>query len=226
MHTYVLVNARWHGAWCWDRVAAALRHAGHTVHTPDRATVEEIRDLVVAQPEPVVLVGHSSSGMQISAVAELAPQHVRTLVYIAAFLLPNDVVPPDVMRDDTESVLRDHLVLTNGELTVSEPEKVLFEDCPPAVAAWASAQLVPEPAIPLGGPEVLLTDQNFGRIPRVYVECLNDRALGITTQRRMHTALPCAQVHTLPSGHSPFLSMPDRLAACLLDVERPILRAD
>ena len=173
----------------------------------------------VAQPEPVILVGHSSSGMQVSAVAELAPQDVRTLVYIAAFLLPNGVLPPDVMRDDHESVLRDHLVLDNGHLTVSEPEQVLFEDCSPEVAAWASAQLVAEPALPPGGPEVLLRQQNFGRVPRVYIECLNDRALGITTQRRMHSALPCAQVHSLPSGHSPFLSMPDRLAACLQDLD-------
>src|SRR3546814_6681352 len=32
--TFVLVHGAWHGGWCWSRVAALLRAAGHTVFTP------------------------------------------------------------------------------------------------------------------------------------------------------------------------------------------------
>ena len=32
--TFVLVHGAWHGGWCWKRVAAGLRAAGHAVYTP------------------------------------------------------------------------------------------------------------------------------------------------------------------------------------------------
>jgi pimeloyl-ACP methyl ester carboxylesterase len=181
--------------------------------------VDQVRELVEAQAEPVVLVGHSSSGMTVSAVAELAPHRVRLLGYISAFLLPNGILPPDIAGEDKDSILRDHLVVDDERqtITVFEPEKVFFADCGPADTAWAASLLIAEPSSPPAGPAVELTDDNFGRVPRVYVECLDDRALSPSVQRRMYTLTPCEKVYSLPSGHSPFLSMPDRLAACLLD---------
>jgi pimeloyl-ACP methyl ester carboxylesterase len=212
---YVLVHARWHGAWCWDRVAARLRDAGHTVLAPDRADLTQVRDLVAEQDEPVVLVGHSSAGMIISAVAELVPHRVRLLVYVAAFLLPPGMLPPDIAREDDGSVLGRYLVVDGDTVSVARPAEVFFHDCDPADAAWASERLVAEPVIPPGGPAVSPTGARFGRVPRAYVECLRDRALGPAAQRRMYTLSPCRSVHSLPTGHAPFLSAPDRLASIL-----------
>src|ERR1044072_7389947 len=62
MSTYILFHARWHGSWCWERVAGRLRARGHTVLTPERPSFDEAVALVRAQPEPPVLVGHSSGG--------------------------------------------------------------------------------------------------------------------------------------------------------------------
>src|SRR5688500_10711671 len=31
----VLVHGAWHGPWCWDKLAAALRNAGHEVSVVD-----------------------------------------------------------------------------------------------------------------------------------------------------------------------------------------------
>lgn len=97
---------------------------------------------------------------------------------------------------------------------------VFYHDCDDAVAAWAIGRLQPEPIVPRtaapDGPS--RTAARFGRVPRAYIECLDDRALGLATQRRMRAALPCARVYELPTGHSPFLSAPDALAQQLLDV--------
>lgn len=217
MSTYVLVHARWLGAWCWDAVAARLRAAGDTVVTPDHAGFDEIRAAVEGAPEPVVLVGHSSSGMIISALAELVPDRIRLLVYVSAFLLPDGVTPPDIGRTDEESILADHLVVRDGTLSVTDPEEVFFNDLPPAEAKAAAGRLVTEPLAPPAGPPVTLTDAGFGRVPRAYVACDADRALGPAAQRRMYTALPCLHVYHLPAGHAPFLSVPDALAADLRD---------
>jgi pimeloyl-ACP methyl ester carboxylesterase len=223
MHThYVLVHARWHGAWCWAPVAERLRRTGHPVDTPDRAEFERIRELVEAQPEPVILVGHSSAGMIISALAELIPERIRLLCYVSAFLLPNGMLPPDIYREDRESILARHIVVDEERqtVTVARPEEVFFHDCDPAEAAHAAGRLVPEPVVPPAGPAVTLTEDNFGRIPKVYVACDADRALGPLAQRRMYTMTPVRHVYHVPSGHSPFLSMPDRLADDQLDANQ------
>jgi pimeloyl-ACP methyl ester carboxylesterase len=216
------VHARWHGAWCWDRVAEPLRRKGNTVLTPDRLGFDQVRELVETQPEPVVLVGHSSSGMIIGAIAELVPDRVRLLVYISAFLLSNGMTPPDIAEQDRDSLLRDHLVVDEDHQTimVSHPERVFFADLDPDDAEWAASMLVPEPLAPPSGPAVDLTEGNFGRIPRVYIECLDDRALSPTAQQTMYTSTSCRHVYRLPTGHSPFLSAPAQLADDLLDAGR------
>src|SRR5690348_7432805 len=78
MSVFVLIHGSWHGGWCWERVTPLLRAAGHRVIAPDlpghghdappverayERYVPFVCGLLDAQPEPVVLVGHSSGGM-------------------------------------------------------------------------------------------------------------------------------------------------------------------
>ena len=60
-----------------------------------------------------------------------------------------------------------------------------------------------------------ITDGNFGRVPRVYIECALDNAVAPEFAREMYTALPCAEVIEMQTGHSPFLSAPEELARIL-----------
>lgn len=240
MSTYVLIHGGWHGAWCWDRLAAPLRSAGHTVLAPDlpghgadptplaarpwEHYVSVVVATIDAAEEPVVLLGHSSAGMLISDAAEQRPERIATLVYLSAFLLPPGVTPPEAMRGDPDSRLAAALDVdpVRGVTTVrrERARDVFYHDCADATAAWALDRLQPEPIVPRGaaveGPK--RTKARFGRVPRVYIECTADRALGLTTQRRMHAALPCARVYALPTSHSPFLSAPHALADRLVDV--------
>lgn len=241
MATFVLVHGGWHGAWCWEKIAPLLEREGHIVIAPDlpghgRDTtplsarpyeryVPRICEIVDAQAEPVVLVGHSSGGMVISAVAAQRPARVAVLVYLAAFLLPPGVAPPAAMRDDAQSLLAASLVVDRerGVSTVP-PERaraVFYGDCTDADAAWAIARLQPEPLVPAAGTEQS-SETAPPATPRVYIETLHDKALGPATQRKMVAALPCAQVYTLAADHSPFLSAPGELAGCLLDIARSL----
>jgi hypothetical protein len=76
------------------------------------------------------------------------------------------------------------------------------------------ANLSPEPLKPLVTP-LKLSAQRFGRVPRSYVECLQDRAVTLPAQRRMQAALPCDTVHSLDADHSPFFSRAPELAHLL-----------
>jgi hypothetical protein len=63
---------------------------------------------------------------------------------------------------------------------------------------------------------VRLTDENFGRVPRDYIECVRDQAIPLSAQRSMHTALPCRQVMSMDTAHSPFYANPEELTRHLL----------
>lgn len=230
---FVLVPGAWHGAWCWNRLAALLRDAGHEVHTPelpgtagfgDPATASlgtwarGIAELVGLQSQPVVLVGHSRGGLVISRAAELAPDSIRRLVYVAAYLLPDGSHVAGEARADGGSLIAPNMIPAREGLTCRLRDEVIdeafYNDCDAQTIAWARAQLSEEPLKPLVTP-LRVTPGAFGRIPRAYVECLRDRTVSLEAQRRMQAALPCKPVLTLDSGHSPFLSQPRALAQWL-----------
>jgi pimeloyl-ACP methyl ester carboxylesterase len=234
---FVLVHGGWHGAWCWDRVRPWLSAAGARVVAPDLpghgadrtpfaeltpgSSVERLADVVRAEDAPVVLVGHSSGGMLISAVGDLVPERVAALVYVSAFLLPAGVSPPDVMRGDGESLLQSSLVVDESRRTTSlrreDAHRVFYADCAEEDANWALDRLQPEPRVVGTAPAGEASTPPFLALPRFYVECTQDRALGPRTQRAMYEALPCRRVFSLPTGHSPFIAAPRALADCLLE---------
>jgi len=189
---------------------------------PYERYVPFVCEILDAQSEPVILVGHSSGGAIITAAAEERPEQIGVLVYLAAFLLPRGVAPPAIMRDDRESLLASSLVVDAERQTVTVKKEcakqVFYADCTDADADWATSLLMPEPLIPREVTGVPTHETDIGHLPRVYIETLRDHALGPATQKKMYTALPCQKVYSLPTSHSPFLSAPVQLATCLLEV--------
>jgi pimeloyl-ACP methyl ester carboxylesterase len=233
-HTFVLIAGAWHGAWCWAKVAPLLEAQGHRVLAPelpgtgadptDPALVtldgwaRFVAGIVERQPEPVTLVGHSRGGIVISRAAELAPERLRRIVYVSAYLLPAGVCLAESARADGESLVPPNMIPAVGGVTCNLRAEViraaLFGQCTDADYAYALARMSPEPLKPLVTP-VKVTAQRFGRVPRAYVECLQDRTVTPAAQRQMQAALPCDPVFTLDSDHSPFLSHPQELARLL-----------
>jgi pimeloyl-ACP methyl ester carboxylesterase len=234
MATFVLVHGAWHGGWCWERVAPLLASRGHRALAPDlpghgsdrtpiaRVTLDayatHIAEVIAAQPEPVVLVGHSMGGIVISAAAERVPDRIRTLVYLTAFLVGEGESLLSSFGADPDSALTGNLVPSaDGASATVKPEAVVpafYELCTPADAERARARLVPQALAPMNTP-VPWTPARAGRVPRVYVACQRDRAISPAVQRRMYEARPCKRVLELDTDHSPFYSTPEFLAAHL-----------
>ncbi len=234
MTTFVLVHGAWHGAWCWEKLTPLLEARGHRAVTLDlpgsgadrtplaqvtlESCAERVRAAIAAQPEPVVLVGHSMGGVVITAAAERIPERVRTLVYLTAFLVAPGEPLVAAAGNDPDTELAGNLVFSPDGLSVEvKPDAVrsaFYAQCSDSDAEGARARLVPQAAAVFSTP-VPYTPERAGRIPRVYIECTRDRAIGIGVQRRMATARPCAKVLSLDTDHSPFYSTPDALAAQL-----------
>ncbi len=234
MKTFVLVHGAWHGAWCWYKLAARLRAAGHVVICPDlpghgldrmptsevtfAAYVERITQALDAASEPVVLVGHSMGGAVVTQATEDRPDRVRHLVYIAAFAPGDGESVMQIARADADDRLGKTMVFSADRKSITlKPETIresFYADCPDEDFALAQALLVPQSPAPLGA-TLRISDTHFGRVPRSYVECTKDMAVSITSQRNMTGRKGCAKVYTLETGHSPFLSAADRVADIL-----------
>jgi pimeloyl-ACP methyl ester carboxylesterase len=235
--TYVLVHGAWQGAWAWDPVKSKLEAEGHKVVTVDlpahgadttafsEASLQSYTDKVVAaidaQDRSVILVGHSMGGTVISNASEARPDKIKKAVYIAAYLLKDGETLLHTSESDTQSRIGPNLVFENGGATASIKPEALVDifcaDCAQAEANRILANAGSEPLAPLTQP-VKVTDANFGRVPRVYIETTQDHAVGNELQKRMYTATPVERVITLETGHSPFLSQPDALARHLLSL--------
>lgn len=221
MSTYLLIHGSWHAAWCWHKVTARLEAAGHKVIVPDlpghglnpkpaaHVTMRDYTDLTTkildAESEPVVLVAHSRHGIVASQTAELRPDKLRALVYVAAYLVPSGETIVPLFLSDTGSRIPPSFdvdpIAKTDMLRREAFRDALYHDCSDEDVALANALLAPEPIAP-GSTPVQTTDANFGRVPRAYVELTEDRAVTWALQKRMHGAIPCKPVLRLEAGHS------------------------
>lgn len=234
MSTYVLIHGSWHGSWCWEKVVTLLEQAGHEVEAPnlpghgaDNTPVAEISlqsyadrvcQVLDALSGPAILVGHSMGGIAITQAAEGCPEKIETLVYLCAFLLRDGESLFQVAQEDTESLILPNLVVNEEQgITTIRGEAVkgtFYGDCSDEDVARARSLLRPDPLAPVGTP-ISVTQENFGGVPRTYIECLRDRALGPAAQKRMYEASPCERVISMDASHSPFLSRPEELVSHL-----------
>lgn len=238
MSTFVLIHGSWHGGWCWDKVKPLLEKESHQVIAPDlpghgqdktpvtditlQQFVERVAEVLDAQSEPVILVGHSMGGIVITQTAEARPDKIKTLVYLTAFLPRNGESLLQLAQQDTETLILPNLIINEeqGYHSVKEEaiREVFYQDCSDEDVARAKSLLVPEEALAPVATPVQTSDENYGRIPRVYIECLRDQTIGPSLQKQMYTATPCQKILSLDTSHSPFLSAPEALAGHLVTV--------
>jgi pimeloyl-ACP methyl ester carboxylesterase len=235
MKTFILIHGSWHSAWNWHLIIPILEAQGHQVIVLDLSgmgrdktpvkevtlekSVNKILTVLDALDGKAILVGHSKNGIMISQAAEYRPDKIEKLVYLAAYLVPNGKTQREYSLQDTEGVLKPYVVKdeeTNSTTLLPEIYKEgLYHDCPDYITDLAKLILSSEPIL-TGITPLQLTDANFGRVPRVYIECTEDRAVTPFIQRKMYSELPCERVYTIKSSHSPFFSKPKELCYILM----------
>jgi pimeloyl-ACP methyl ester carboxylesterase len=237
MKTFILIHGSWHSAWNWHKVIPLLEKAGHKAIAIDlpgmgrdktpiesvkmKTTVEKICELIDSIPGKLILVGHSKNGIMISQAAEYRPHKIEKLVYLAAYLIPDGKTQREYSVLDTEGWLKPYVTQhpeTNSHTLQPEIFKEgLYHDCEEDITELAKVLLSHEP-VESGITTIELTEENFGSIPMVYIECTEDRAVTPFIQKLMYTETPCEKVYSLPTSHSPFFSKPKELVEILLSL--------
>lgn len=180
-----------------------------------RSTIESACDA----DQDVILFLHSYAGIVGSeAVKNLDKASRRKegksggvvhLIYCCAFVLPegahlmapsNDTDPPWVNTEDNKMVVH-----------AMTPERIFYNDLDEAAQQKWAAQLKPFSYKCFYSK---LTYAGWRDIPSTYFYCLQDQAIPIEAQRGMVEGSGIQfRTETLDASHSPFLSMPDKVAA-------------
>ena len=230
MKTFILIHGSWHNAWNWHKVVPLLEKRGHKAIAIDlpgmgrdktptkdvhlKTTAEKICRLMDSIEGKVILVGHSKNGIIISQAAEYRPDKIEKLVYLAAYLVPNGKTQREFSLQDTNGILKPYVRMNeDGTGHTLEPEiykEGLYADCEDSITDLAKL-LLSEESVETGITPLELTEENYGRVPRVYIECTEDKAVTPFIQRKMYTETPCEKVYSLPTSHSPFFSRPKEL---------------
>jgi pimeloyl-ACP methyl ester carboxylesterase len=139
-------------------------------------------------------------------------------VYLAAFLLRDgESLLPVAQSDGTSLVLPNLVVSEDQTSSTIKPQaikEVFFADCSDEDVTLARMLLAPEALAPAVTP-IHITEEGFGRVPRVYIECLQDKVIPPPLQRQMYAKLPCHKVVSMNTDHSPFFSAPQKLTESL-----------
>ena len=241
--TFVLVHPAWHGGWCWKKVVPFLRAHGHDVHTPTLTGLGERSHL--ARPDigldthvedvasvlhhedlgGVILVGHSSSGMVITGVADRAPERIAHLVYVDAFVPEHgqallDLLPPDrrqgfeaLVQAEGQGWLMPRFAPVPWERFVPEVWHVTDE----ADLRWMLDRLCPTPFRHFTDP-VRCVSPSAAALPRTYVRCTRYQHPGFDRHARMAQETAGWRYRELATYHHPAITHPRELAEALLEV--------
>ena len=233
MAVVVLVHGGWHGAWVWRPVAERLRAAGHEVHTPtltgtgERAHLhgphvgltthveDVVAVLVMEDLHDVLLVGHSSSGVVVTGVAQRAAERLAGLVYLDAFVPRpgqslHDLLPPARREFFLSRVDADDRIVLDPA-TAMDGWAIRDE----ALRAWVGPRLTPQPR---RGADDPLPEGPVPALDRWYVHCTDkpgpDAFAGFAAAARDDASWRGVEV--LDTGHDAMVTDPEGTAGVLL----------
>jgi pimeloyl-ACP methyl ester carboxylesterase len=202
-------------------------------------------DLLVSQLKrvgggrPVSVVAHSMGGAVLTRVAELAPDLVAHMVYVAAYMPASGVpclaypsLPEGQDNGFMQLLVGDPAAIGALRVDPRSPDRAVqaairdafYGDVEPSKAAAATALLTGDAPLAMVTDSTELTTSGWGGRPRTYVVCGQDRTIPAPLQRlfiaQADDAFPAnrTRVVELDAAHTPFLSVPDRLAEVLADL--------
>ena len=243
MATFVLVHPAWFGGWCWNKLAPLLRAAGHAAYAPTLTGLGErahlaspgiglgthvddvVNVLTFEDLDDVILVGNSSAGVVITAVADRAPERIGQVVYLDAFVPTDgqsmrDLIPPDrrpAMELLVETEGDGWLLPRFGAAAWEQFVPQAWQVTDAADLQWALPRLRPTPFGHFTEP-VHLQRPDAEQPHRVYVRCRYWPNPSFDRYAATAQSSPAWGYYELATPHLPYITHPTELSAVLLDV--------
>ncbi len=236
----ILIHGAWQGRWVWQDFARLLEEAGFTAHAidlpgngaDDTPLADVSLDLYLAHigalieqlEGDILIVAHSGGGVVGTALGERYPQPIKSITYIAGMMMPSGWHFGDVLREEMAEergllgigpYLEWNEERTESSVPAEAGAKIFLNDMPFDVALTGAENLTPQ-AEPGRALSTDWTEERFGTIPRIYVECAQDLSVLLPIQQAMQNLVPGARRIALDAGHAPHVSQPEVLADALV----------
>ncbi|KAF2013872.1 alpha/beta-hydrolase [Aaosphaeria arxii CBS 175.79] len=222
----IFIPGAWHPPECFAPTTKLLSNAGYTVdlihsalldppendvpttYFPDVERIQARMREAISKGYKVVLFAHSFGGLSASAAIEGFEEHVQHLILCAAWLLPKGSAPTAFGPDPPWFKLNENKTLV---LPVN-PQQRFYHDVPEKEAEKAIASLKPFAYLPL---TTVTPFEGYRAVPTTYIMCTQDQALSLEVQEmQVRVFAKDSGINTvkLDSSHSPFFSMPSKVA--------------
>lgn len=236
----ILIHGAWQGSWVWNDFAPLLEAEGMTpdaVDLPGNGTddtpfsevsitryIDHVVGVVDDIEGDILIIAHSGGGVVGTGVGEARPERIKAIAYIAGMMLPPDVHFGHVLAQERAEErclfgIGPHLEWSVDGLVSSVPAeagaRIFLNDMPFDLALAGARQLTPQ-AEPGRALKTRWTEERFGTIPRIYVECAQDLSVMQPIQQAMQKLVPGAHRILLDAGHAPHVSQPRKLADTLI----------
>jgi len=232
---FILVHGAYHAGWCWQPLIERLRARGQDAVAPDlpghafadgwigqqdmSSYINAVVDLIDKTEPPPVLVGHSMSGAVVAGAAELRPDKLEQVIFLAAYIPADGESVGDMVKTDPESHVKAGKIDVGGVTAISLGAGVLqdafYNDATGEQLGWVEDRIQLQAAHTFRTP-IALSDANFGRVRKAAIVCTGDRAISPAHERWMAERAGCDPIIELDSGHSPFVTAADELCEALL----------
>jgi pimeloyl-ACP methyl ester carboxylesterase len=236
-HPVVLVHGAWQTAATWDLVAPLLRDAGHEVicapltgleadseltadvtlktHIDDVVRLLEFEDL-----HDVTLVGHSYAGMIISAVSDRAPDRLKRLVYVDAFVPRDDQSAMELLPEPFQKAFREQARATGDGWRLRGGERQLdiwgLKEGP---AREFVRSRLSDFSINCFEEKIELRMKGGRSLPRTYIACVGEGYPGRAAFARFAEIAQGEgwRYSELPTGHDCHVEAPEAFVKLLVD---------
>lgn len=232
MACFLVAHGAWSAGFAWRKMRPLMHKRGHELFTPSYTGLGErehlahagidldmhIRDMLAVlfheDLTDVILIGHSYGGMVATGVADLAPERLREIVYLDAFVPRSG----QCLFDMTSTSAREHMERGAKETgggwgmpPISTPP-----DTADADASWLAPRRHPQPVRTFSQPLHLTRGET--RLPRSFVYCTRVAPGDVFAQFAARANSEAGwRCHELDASHNPYVTAPDALARLLND---------
>jgi pimeloyl-ACP methyl ester carboxylesterase len=225
---FVMVHGGWCGAWVWRNTLSGLGRLGHSASAPTLtgfcerkrcgvATADlstHIEDVVshiwLEDLREVTLVGWSYAGAVITGVLDRAPERIRSMIYLDAFMPANGTA---VIDYNPHAKIQVESAMARDE-PIPPPPLKYFGVTDPKLIGFIEPRLSAQPWRTLQQPIQLVGPQ--ARIPVTYIACTAYGNTPFTARLAEMEARADIRTATIASDHFCMLSAPDQTLKVLI----------
>lgn len=235
--TYVLVHGAWADESSWGFVRNDLAKNANVIavslpaHGADNTYgvgvglnqyVKTVSEAINKVPGKVILVGHSMAGVVVSQVAELLPNKIDKLIYVAAYLPKNGESLQSINTAFFGNKPIEIFEFNKDYSLVSIKKEalptVVCADCPDYMKETIVKYHRAEPV--KGFNDAVKLGINFSKIPKYYISTKNDNAIPLALQQKMIKSNGgIKKVFEMETSHLPFVVKPQEFLEILTQIK-------